>query len=84
MDQHVSDEILDTVAAEAFGALEQTQQIPPFSSRPRGLSVDDAYRVMPRVRQRFEGLGAKVAGRKIGFTNRTIWQQYNVYAPIWG
>lgn len=84
MDQHVSDEILDTVAAEAFGALEQTQQIPPFSSRPRGLSVDDAYRVTPRVRQRFEGLGAKAAGRKIGFTNRTIWQQYNVYAPIWG
>src|SRR3954451_12511443 len=84
MDKHIRDEILDTVAAEAFGALEQTQQIPPFSSRPRGLSVDDAYRVTPRVRQKFEGLGAKIAGRKIGFTNRTIWQQYNVYAPIWG
>ena len=23
-------------------------------------------------------------GRKIGFTNRTIWTQYGVYAPIWG
>ena len=23
-------------------------------------------------------------GRKIGFTNRTIWPQYGVYAPIWG
>jgi len=23
-------------------------------------------------------------GRKIGFTNRTIWAEYNVYEPIWG
>ncbi|MCR6735223.1 MAG: hydratase [Afipia sp.] len=23
-------------------------------------------------------------GRKIGFTNRTIWKQYGVYGPIWG
>jgi len=84
MDQRTSDKTLDTVATEAFGALEQTRQIPPFSSRPPGLTVDDAYRVTPRVRQMFEGRGAKVKGRKIGFTNRTIWQQYNVYAPIWG
>ena len=54
MDQHTSDETLDTIAAEAFGALEHTSQIPPFSSRSRGLSVDDAYRVTPRVRQMFE------------------------------
>jgi 2-oxo-3-hexenedioate decarboxylase len=23
-------------------------------------------------------------GRKIGFTNRTIWAEYNVHAPMWG
>jgi 2-keto-4-pentenoate hydratase len=84
MDKHTSDETLDTIATEAFGALERTRQIPPFSSRQQGLTVDDAYRVTPRVRQMFEAGGAKVKGRKIGFTNRTIWQQYNVYAPIWG
>jgi 2-keto-4-pentenoate hydratase len=84
MDQRTNDETLDSIAAEAFGALEQTHQIPPFSSRSRGLSVDDAYRVTPRVRQMFEARDAKVMGRKIGFTNRTIWAQYNVYAPIWG
>jgi 2-oxo-3-hexenedioate decarboxylase len=48
------------------------------------LSVDDAYRVTPLVRQLYEAGGAKVVGRKIGFTNRTIWAQYGVYAPIWG
>jgi 2-oxo-3-hexenedioate decarboxylase len=48
------------------------------------LNVDDAYRVTPLVRQLYEAGGAKVVGRKIGFTNRTIWAQYGVYAPIWG
>ena len=28
--------------------------------------------------------GEKPLGRKIGFTNRTIWPEYSVYAPIWG
>ncbi len=28
--------------------------------------------------------GEKPLGRKIGFTNRTIWPEYGVYAPIWG
>lgn len=84
MDQHADDKTLDAISAEAFDALTQTKQVSPFSSRSHGLSVDDAYRVTPRVRQMFEGRGAKVAGRKIGFTNRTIWDHYKVYAPIWG
>jgi 2-keto-4-pentenoate hydratase len=75
---------LDTIAAEAFGALDGTRQIPPFSSRPDGLTVDDAYRVAPLVRQMYEKRGLKAVGRKIGFTNRTIWEQYGVHAPIWG
>jgi 2-oxo-3-hexenedioate decarboxylase len=28
--------------------------------------------------------GEMPVGRKIGFTNRTIWAEYNVYGPIWG
>jgi 2-keto-4-pentenoate hydratase len=75
---------LDTIAAEAFDALVHTRQISPFTTRPGGLSVDDAYRAMPHIRRRYEAAGAKAVGRKLGFTNRTIWAQYNVYAPAWG
>lgn len=75
---------LKAVAVEAFAALTGTRQIAPFCSRPQGLSLDDAYRVTPLVRQMYEATGARVTGRKIGFTNRTIWAQYGVYAPIWG
>jgi len=28
--------------------------------------------------------GWRPLGRKIGFTNRTIWPRYGVYEPIWG
>jgi 2-keto-4-pentenoate hydratase len=37
-------------------------------------------RIYRRRRQR----GETPVGRKIGFTNRTIWPQYGVWAPIWG
>jgi len=85
MDQGKDAEDLKSVATEAFGALCGARQIPPFSLRSAdGFSVDDAYRVMPLVRQMYEAGGAKAMGRKIGFTNRTIWAEYGVYAPIWG
>jgi 2-oxo-3-hexenedioate decarboxylase len=84
MDQDDATQARQSIAAEAFAALVGTRQIPPFSSRPGGLSVDDAYQVTPLVRRMYEAGGAKVIGRKIGFTNRTIWSQYGVYAPIWG
>jgi len=84
MDQDSRTQTLKAIAAEAFAALGDAPQIPPFSSRIGGLNIDDAYRVTPLVRQMYEASGAKAVGRKIGFTNRTIWAQYGVYAPIWG
>lgn len=84
VDEASESEALGLVAAEAFAALDHTRQITPFSLRKGGLSIDDAYRVTPLVRQLYESGGAKVVGRKIGFTNRTIWAEYGVYAPIWG
>jgi 2-keto-4-pentenoate hydratase len=82
MDQGKND--LEAIAAEAFLAIDGAGQISPFASRRRGLSADDAGRITPLVRQMHEAAGARVLGRKIGFTNRTIWAQYGVYAPIWG
>src|SRR5690242_10480669 len=75
---------LNAIGAEAFSAIAAARQISPFSSRPGGLTVDEAYRVTPLVKRMYEASGSKAVGRKIGFTNRTIWAQYGVYAPIWG
>lgn len=70
-------------ARELISILDQGgRQIMPFSSRDPAFGLADAYRITPVVRGLREARGEKVLGRKIGFTNRTIWEQYGVYAPI--
>ncbi len=74
--QAIADEVLAAYAAH--------RPLTPFSSRPGGLTLEDAARVTPRLRAAFEARGETILGRKIGFTNRNIWAQYGVYAPNWG
>ena len=71
-----------TIADEISKAISQTQQIVPLSKRGKILSLQDAYDVAGLVK---ENLGSPPeVGKKIGFTNRNIWDVYNVNAPIWG
>ena len=53
-------------------------------SRPEDLSMEAAYRISRRIRDLRTDQGERVIGRKLGFTNRTIWDEYQVHAPIWG
>lgn len=78
------DATIAAIADEVFATVGTGQQITPFSGRPGGLTLEDARRVMPLLRQKFIARGETIVGRKIGFTNRTIWPQYGVYAPNWG
>ena len=75
---------LQAIAAEAFAVLDTGHQISPFSARLSAFDLDDAYRVTAAIRQMREMRGEMPVGRKIGFTNRTIWAEYNVYGPVWG
>src|SRR6266481_7957742 len=75
---------IQAVAEEVFSALRAGQQIKSFTARMPSFNVDDAYRVAAAVRQLRESSGEQPVGRKIGFTNRTIWAEYDVYALIWG
>jgi len=75
---------LQAIAAEAFAALDTGRQISSFSARISAFDLDDAYRVTASIRQMREARGEMPVGRKIGFTNRTIWTEYNVYEPVWG
>lgn len=49
-----------------------------------GEGLTDAYRLALQVRALRLARGEQPRGFKIGFTNRGIWQRYNVFAPIWG
>jgi 2-oxo-3-hexenedioate decarboxylase len=44
---------------------------------------DDAYAVLAAIHERRRRLGWQPVGRKIGFTNFTIWERYGVDRPMW-
>lgn len=75
---------IDAIAAEASKAIGAGRQVAPFTGRDGGLSVADAYRVAAAMRARNEAHGRRPVGRKIGFTNDRMWEEYGVGAPIWG
>ena len=75
---------LQAIAGEIFAALTARRPIAPFTNRPENLTLDEAYRVSALLHATRETRGERRIGRKIGFTNRTIWSEYNVHAPIWG
>ena len=49
-----------------------------------GSDVAQAYQAALAVRQMRLARGEQARGFKIGFTNRSIWQRYAVFGPIWG
>src|ERR1700733_12016115 len=57
---------------------------PRNSSATRQAEVSAAYQDALKVRGLRMARGERPLGYKIGFTNRTIWERYGVFAPIWG
>lgn len=84
MDAVPADNEIAAIAAEAFALLGTGTQVTPFTTRRPGFELAAAYRVAALVHDARCAHGERPAGRKIGFTNRTIWPEYGVWAPIWG
>jgi 2-keto-4-pentenoate hydratase len=57
------------------------RQIPPLSSQ-QALSIADGYEIAKSIQDIRIAQGEVPVGRKIGFTNRTIWPKYGVTDPI--
>jgi 2-oxo-3-hexenedioate decarboxylase len=74
--------MIDTTAkaTEILDAIDHQKRLVPFS----GIEMPQAYAVVAEMKRLRAARGEKVLGRKIGFTNRTIWDEYKVFAPIWG
>jgi 2-oxo-3-hexenedioate decarboxylase len=73
--ERYTDELLD--------ALDQNALIQPITERDQSFDEAAAYRVNAELFRRRVARGEKPIGRKIGFTNRTIWPEYGVYSPMW-
>ena len=73
------------IADEAFIALDRGGGgVPPFSTRYPAFSMDDAYRVTALVNDMRVAKRYKPLGRKIGFTNRRMWDEYGIRSSICG
>jgi 2-keto-4-pentenoate hydratase len=75
---------ISAIASEALSALDRGRPLASFSGRYPDFSPDDAALAAAAMRRMRLARGEVAVGRKIGFTNRTIWAEYNVFAPNWG
>ncbi|MEO8718796.1 MAG: fumarylacetoacetate hydrolase family protein [Burkholderiales bacterium] len=78
------DSDLRAVAEELIELSASGHTAPQFSARHPKLDAEGGYRAMRRLHQHRVAIGWKPVGRKVGFTNRTIWARYGVDRPIWG
>jgi 2-keto-4-pentenoate hydratase len=79
------DRTLVSVYAEEMIRLQDTALLTqPLSTCVTEFAIDDAYAVALEVMRRRERSSWRRAGRKIGFTNTSIWQHYAVDRPMFG
>jgi 2-keto-4-pentenoate hydratase len=76
--------IAGMLGEELIDLHEAPRLVAPFTQRYPGLSADDGYAAARVLHAHRLGKGWKPIGRKIGFTNRSLWQRYGVHEPIWG
>jgi 2-oxo-3-hexenedioate decarboxylase len=73
---NAAETILDAFAAHRL--------IAPLSDGDSSLDEDGAYAIASEIHARRVRGGERPVGRKIGFTNRSLWASYGVSAPVWG
>ena len=71
------------IADRLIAAYDSAKTLPPIAATTQGFDVAAAYDVLREIEARRLAQGWRPVGRKIGFTNRTIWPRYGVYQPMW-
>jgi 2-oxo-3-hexenedioate decarboxylase len=71
-------------AKELIEILGTARSIPAFTARDPAFDVARAYEVAARVHAARVARSERPVGRKIGFTNRNLWDEYGVREPVWG
>jgi len=71
------------VADALMAAYDAATMLPPITGAAPDFSVTDGYAVLLDIEERRRAQGWRSVGRKIGFTNRTIWPRYGVFQAMW-
>lgn len=72
------------LAARLLDDLDHGRQAPPISASDPDFDLGAAYRLQAALTARREARGSRVIGLKVGFTNRILWDEYGIDAPIHG
>ena len=70
------------IAGRLIAAQDAATTLAPIAGEAPGFDVTAAYDVLHEIESRRIAQGWRPVGRKIGFTNRTIWSRYGVYQPM--
>ncbi|MBN8292042.1 fumarylacetoacetate hydrolase family protein [Rhodobacter sp. NTK016B] len=73
-----------TIADAILHALDHRQPMAPITDSDPDFDLPRAYAAQAELTKTRLRRGARVVGMKTGFTNTTIWDAYNVHAPIHG
>lgn len=79
----MNDATVAAVADALLAAHAGGSALAPITEWLPGFDVPTAYRVLHEIERRRVRDGWRPVGRKIGFTNRTLWPRYGVYQPMW-
>jgi 2-oxo-3-hexenedioate decarboxylase len=74
---------IGAIAGRLIAAHDNATTLPPITAGHPDFDVAAGYDVLREVEARRVASGWQPVGRKIGFTNRTIWPRYGVYLPMW-
>jgi len=73
---------IQEIASRLIEAQDHATTLAPIAAATAGFDVDAAYDVLAAIESHRIAQGWRPVGRKIGFTNRTIWPRYGVYQPM--
>jgi 2-oxo-3-hexenedioate decarboxylase len=78
-----ADESPAAIAKRLIHAYDTQTAVEPISASAPDFDVAAAYEVLQHIEADRHARGWQPVGRKIGFTNQTIWEPYGVAGPMW-
>lgn len=79
----MSPQQIQTIARKLLEAHDHARLIASITACEPDFDLDAAYQVAAELMRARRNRGSRPVGRKIGFTNRSIWALYGVDAPMW-
>lgn len=74
---------IGSIAERLIAAYDSAGMLAPITASAPKFDIADGYRVLAEIEKRRGAQGWQPVGRKLGFTNTTIWSRYGVSAPLW-